>query len=163
MFLISLRFIKEVEDRTKDNLVEEVTGEDIGLIVEIVMKVVEVMDVVEVILGEVIFEEDISFKVDIIMIIEQIEIGRIGEYGGNPGQEKEKEKEIEIVEVSHHLVPDRDQGLVQIEIGLDALNAESMTTLQMNVLIWFLIIQIGKVIVQGQYHCIWLIVTQDQI
>ena len=125
------------------------------------MKVVEVMDVVEVILGEVIFEEDISLEVDIIMIIEQIEIGRIGEYGGNPGQEKEKE--IEIVEVSHHLVPDRDQRLVQIEIGLDALNAESMTTLQMNVLIWFLIIQIGKVIVQGQYHCIWLIVTQDQI
>ena len=95
------------------------------------------------------------------MIIEWIEIGRIGEYGGNPGQEKEKE--IEIVEVGHHLVPDQDQGLVQIEIGLDVLNAESMTTLQMNVLIWFLIIQIGKVIVQGQYHCIWQIVIQDRI
>ena len=59
------------------------------------------------------FEEDITFEVDIIMIIEWIEIGRIGEYGGNPGQEKE----IEIVKVGHHLVPDRDQGLVQIEIG----------------------------------------------
>ena len=53
MFLIYLRFIKEVEDRTEDSLVEEVTGEDIGLIVEIVTKVIEDMDVVEVILGEV--------------------------------------------------------------------------------------------------------------
>ena len=59
---------------------------------------------VEVILGEVIFKEDITFEVDIITIIEWIEIGRIGEYGGNPGQEKEKE--IEIVKVSHRLVPD---------------------------------------------------------
>ena len=125
------------------------------------MKVIEDIEVVEVILGEVIFEEDITFEVDIIMIIEWIEIGRKGKYGGNPGQEKEKE--IEIVKVGHHLVPDRDQGLVQIEIGLDVLNAESMTTLQMNVLIWFLIIQIGKVIVQGQYNCIWQIVIQDRI
>ena len=66
------------------------------------MKVIEDMDVVEVILGEVIFEEDIIFEVDIIMIIEWIEIGKIGEYGDNPGQEKE----IEIAKVGHHLVPD---------------------------------------------------------
>ena len=85
----------------------------------------------------------------------------IGEYGDNPGQEKERE--IEIVEVGHHLVLGRDQGLVQIEIGLDALNVENMTILQMNVLIWFQIIQIEKVIVQGQYHYIWQIVTQDWI
>ena len=63
---------------------------------------------VEVILGEVIFEEDIIFEVDIIMIIEWIEIGKIGEHGDHPGQEKE----IEIAEVGHHLVLDQDQGLV---------------------------------------------------
>ena len=123
------------------------------------MTVIEDMDVVEVILGEVIFEEDITFEVDIIMIIEWIEIGRLGEYEGNPDQEKEKETEI--VEVSHRLVLDQDQGLVQIEIGLDVSNVENMTTLQMNVLTWFLIIQTGKVTVQDQYHCIWQIVIQD--
>ena len=121
--------------------------------------VIEDMDMVEVILGEVIFEEDIISEVDIIMIIEWIEIVKIGEYGGNPGQGEE----IEIAKVSHHLVPDQDQGLVQIEIGLDVLDAESMTILPMNVLIWSLIIQIGKVIVQGQYHCIWQIAIQDWI
>ena len=118
---------------------------------------------VEVILGEVIFEEDIIieediiFEVDIIMIVEWIEIGKIGEYGGNPGQE------IEIAKVGHHLVPDQDQGLVQIEIGLDVLNVESMTILPMNVLIWSLMNQIGKVTVQGQYHYIWQIAIQDWI
>ena len=54
-------------------------------------------------------------KVDIIVIVEWIEFGKIGECGDNPGQEKE----IEIVEVGHHLAPGRGQGLVQIEIGLD--------------------------------------------
>ena len=49
------------------------------------MKVIEDMDMVEVIVGEEIFEEDIISEVDIIMIIEQIEIGRTGEYGDNPG------------------------------------------------------------------------------
>ena len=110
MCLISLRFIKEVEDRIGDSLVEEITGEVIDLSVEIVMKVIEDMDVVEVILGEVIFEEEVAFEVDII-IVEWTEIGKIGEHGDNPGQEKE----IEIDEVSHHLVLDRDQGLVQID------------------------------------------------
>ena len=122
------------------------------------MKVIEDMDVVEVIFREEIFEEEVTFEVDII-IIEWIGIGKIGEHGDNPGQEKE----IEIDEVGHHLVLDQDQGLVQIEIGLDVSNVESMTTSPMNVLIWFLIIQIEKVTVQGQYHCIWQIVIQDWI
>ena len=85
------------------------------------MKVTEDMDVVEVIFGEVIFEVDI--------IIEWIEVGKIGEHGDNLGREKEKE------EVGHHLVLDWDQEPVQIEIGSGVLNVESMTTLQMNVLI----------------------------
>ena len=42
-------------------------------------------------------------------------------------------------------------------------NVESMTTWPMNVLIWFLIIQIGKVTVQEQCHYIWWIVIQDRI
>ena len=90
-------------------------------------KAIEDMDVVEVILGEAIFEEEVIFKVDII--IEQIEVGKIEDYGDNLGHEKEKE------EVGHHLVLDQDQGLVLIEIGLGVLDVENMTTLQMNVLI----------------------------
>ena len=93
------------------------------------MKVIEDTDVVEVIFGEETFEEEVIFEVDIIL--EWIGIGKIGEHGDNLGQEKE----IEIEEVGHHLVPDWDQGLVQIEIGLDVSNVENMTTLPMNVLI----------------------------
>ena len=84
------------------------------------MKVTEDMDVVEVIFGEAIFEE-VLFEVDIM--IEWIEIGKIGEHGDNLGQEREKE------EVSHHLVLDWDQELVQIEIGSGVSNVENMITL----------------------------------
>ena len=83
----------------------------------------------KVILGEEIFKEEVIFEVDII--IEETEVGKIGDYGDNLGQEKEKEEE----EVGHHLVLDWDQGLVLIEIGLGVLDVENMTTLQMNVLI----------------------------
>ena len=126
MCLISPRYIKEVEDRIKDSLIEETIGEVIGLSVEITMKVTEDMDMVEVIFGEAIFEE-VNFEVDII--IEWIEVGKIGEHGDNLGHMKEKE------EVGHHLVLDWNQELVQIEIGLGVSNVENMTTLQMNVLI----------------------------
>ena len=53
------------------------------------MKVIEDMDMVEVILGEEIFEEEVIFKVDII--IGWIEVGKTEGYGDNLGQEKEKE------------------------------------------------------------------------
>ena len=49
MCLISPRYIREVEDRIGDSLVEETHGEVIGPLVEIVMKVTEDVDVVEVI------------------------------------------------------------------------------------------------------------------
>ena len=91
------------------------------------MKAIEDMDVVEVILGEEIFEEEVIFEVDII--IEQIEVGKIEDYGDNLGQEKEKE------EVGHYLDLDWDQGLVIIEIGSGVLDVENMITLQMNILI----------------------------
>ena len=84
---------------------------------------------VEVIFREETFKEEVIFEVDII--IEWIGIGKIGEHGDNLDQEKEIEKE----EVGHHLVLDWDQGLEQIEIGLDVSNVENMTTLSMNVLI----------------------------
>ena len=77
------------------------------------------MEEVELIFREVIFGE-IIFEVDII--IEWIEVGKIGGHGDNLGQEKEKEK------VGHHLVLDWDQELVHIEIGSGVLNVESMTT-----------------------------------
>ena len=63
---------------------------------------------VEVIFREEIFEEEVTFEVDIIIIIEWIEFGKIGEHGDNLGQEKG----IELDRVGHHLVLDRDQGLV---------------------------------------------------
>ena len=127
MCLLSPRYIKEVEDRIRDSLVEEIIGEVIGLSVEITMKVTEDMDMVGVIFGDAIFEE-VIFEVDII--IEWIEVRKIGEYGDNLGQEKEKEKEEE---VGHHLVLDWDQELIQIEKGLGVSNVENMTTLQMSV------------------------------
>ena len=127
MYLISLRYIKEVEVGIGDNSVEEIIGEATDLLIEIIVKAIEDMEEVEVILGEEIFEEEVIFKVDII--IGQIEVGRTEDYGGNLGQEKEKGG------VGHHLVLDWDPELVPIEIGLGVLNAENMTTLQMNVLI----------------------------
>ena len=90
------------------------------------MKVTEDMEEVKVILREAIFGE-VIFEVNII--IEWIEVGKIGEHGDNLGQEKE------IEEVGHKLVLDQDQELVQIEIGSGVSNVESMTTLQMSVLI----------------------------
>ena len=70
------------------------------------MKVIEDMDMVEVIIGDIIFAEEVTFKVDII-VIEWIGIGKIGEHGDNPGPEKEKE----IDKVDHHLVLDQEQEL----------------------------------------------------
>ena len=65
---ISHKYIREVEDRVIGGLKEGIVGEDIGLIVEIAMMVIEVIDVIEVILGEVILGEDITTEVDIIGI-----------------------------------------------------------------------------------------------
>ena len=103
MCLISPRFIKEVEDRIGDSLVEEIIGEDTGLTVETAMKVIQNMDAVEVILEEVIFEEEVTSEVD-ITIIEWTGIGKIGEHGDNPGQEKE----VALDGIGHHLVQDQD-------------------------------------------------------
>ena len=68
MYHISARFIKEVEVRIRDNLIEETIGEAIDLLIEIVVKAIEGMEEVEVILGEEYFEEEVIFEVDIIII-----------------------------------------------------------------------------------------------
>ena len=73
MYLISLRYIKAVEVRIGDNLIEEKFGEAIDLLIEIVVKAIEDMEEVEVILGEEHFKEEVIFKVDII--IGWIEVG----------------------------------------------------------------------------------------
>ena len=56
---ISLRYIKEVDDRIRDSLVEEIIGRVISLLVKVVMKVIEDLEEVEVIFEEVIFGEEI--------------------------------------------------------------------------------------------------------
>ena len=117
---------------------------------------IEGMEGVEVILGEEHFMEEVNFEVDIIMI-GWIEIGRTEDYGGNLGQEKEKEG------VGHHLALDWDPELVPIEIELGVIDVENMTTLQMNVIIRHWIVQIGIVIMQDQYLNIWWIMIQDWI
>ena len=156
MYLINHKYIKEVEARTGDNLIEEIIGEATDLSIEVIVKATEGMEEVEVTLGEEHFEEEVIFEVDII-IIGWIEVGKIEDCGDNLGPEKEKEG------VGHHLVLDQDPELVLIEIGLGVLSAENMTTLQMNVLIRQLTVQIGIVIVQDQHLYVWLIVIQDQI
>ena len=68
MYHISPRFIKEVEARIGDNLIEEIIEEAIDLLIEIIVKAIESMEEVEVILGEEHFKEEVIFKVDIIII-----------------------------------------------------------------------------------------------
>ena len=51
----NLRFIKEVEDRIGDSLIKEAIGEVTGHLIDLAMKEIEDMDVVEVTIREVIF------------------------------------------------------------------------------------------------------------
>ena len=155
MYLINCKYIKEVEARTRDNLVEEIIGEAIDLLIEVVVKVIEAMEEVEVTLGEEHFKEEVIFEVDIM--IGWTEVGKTEDCGDNLGLEKEKEG------VGCHLVVDQDPELVLIEIGLGVLSVENTITLQVSVLIRQSIVQIGIVIVQDQHLYIWPIVIQDQI
>ena len=47
---------------------EGIIGEDIGLIIEIVITAIQDMDMVEVVLGEVILKEDMIAEIDITMV-----------------------------------------------------------------------------------------------
>ena len=95
IYPISPRYIKEIEDRIGDSLDKEIIGEDIDLLAETILKVIEDMEEVEVIFGEVVFEVD--------LIIIQVEIGEIERCGDNLGQEKDKG------ELGHHPVLGWDQ------------------------------------------------------
>ena len=86
------RFIKEIEDRIRDSLIKETIGEVTGHSIDLAMKEIEDMDVVEVSIGEVIFVQEVTFKVDII-IVEWTEIGKIGGHGDNPGsRERDRDR-----------------------------------------------------------------------
>ena len=62
MYPISHRYIKEVEVRIGDNLIEEIIGEATDLLIEIVVKAIEGMEGVEVILGEEHFDGRGNFR-----------------------------------------------------------------------------------------------------
>ena len=87
MYLISTRYIREEEDvRTGRILDRIIIGEEIGHLVEKeIIKVIEVMDTVEVISEEVVLE------VGTVVILEEIvgiEIEKIGGLGHSQDQEK---------------------------------------------------------------------------
>ena len=90
MCLINPRYIKKEEEvRTGEILDRIAIGEEIGHLVEnAVIIVIEVMDEVEVTLGEVVFEVG---PVEILeeMIVEK-EVERIGDLGDSLDQEKEE-------------------------------------------------------------------------
>ena len=113
---------------------------------------------VEVVFGEEIFKEEVTFEVEIIII----EWRGIGKNRRTWRQSRSRERD----RVRRSRSPSSSRSRSRTSTNRDRIrfsNVESMTTLPMNVLIWFLIIQIGKVTVQGQYHCIWQIVIQDWI
>ena len=79
MCLINPRYIKREEEvRIGKILDRTIIGEEIGHLVEyVVIIVIEVMDVVEVILEEVVFEVGIVVIIEVIII--EIEVERIGD------------------------------------------------------------------------------------
>ena len=90
MCLINHRYIKkEKEVRTGEILDRKAIGEEISCLVENgVIIVIEVMDEVEVILEEVIFE--VGPVVTLEETIVEIEVERIGDLGDSLDQEKEE-------------------------------------------------------------------------
>ena len=91
MCLISPRYIKKEEEARIGGTLDRTTtiGEEIGhLVGNEVITVIEVMDKVEVILEEVVFE------VGTVVILEEtivgIEIEKTGDLGDSPDQEKEE-------------------------------------------------------------------------
>ena len=90
MCLISPRYIKKEEEVRTGKILDRITiGEEIGHLVENgVIIVIEVMDEVEVILEEVVFE--VGPVVTLEETIVEIEVERIGDLGDSPDQEKEE-------------------------------------------------------------------------
>ena len=90
MCLISPRYIKKEEEVRTGEILDRITiEEEIGCLVENgVIIVIEVMDEVEVILEEVVFE--VEPVVTLEETIVEIEVGRIEDLGDSPDQEKEE-------------------------------------------------------------------------
>ena len=90
MCLINPRYIKREEEvRIGKMLDRTIIGEKIGHLAEnMVIIVIEVMDGVEVILKEVVFE--VGPVVTLEEIIIEIEVKRIGDLGDSLSQEKEE-------------------------------------------------------------------------
>ena len=90
MCLINPRYIKKEEEvRTSETLDRIIIGEEIGHLVEnAVIIVIEVMNEVEAILEEVVFE--VGPVVTLEEIIVEIEVERIGDLGDSLDQEKEE-------------------------------------------------------------------------
>ena len=91
MCLISPRYIKKEEEFRIGRTLDRTTtiGEEIGCLVENeVIIVIEIMDEVEVILEEVVFE--VGTVVILVETIVGIEIEKIGDLGDSPDQEKEE-------------------------------------------------------------------------
>ena len=88
MCLINPRYIKREEEvRIGKILDRTIIGEEIGHLAEnVVIIVIEVIDKVEVILEEVVFEEGIVVIIEEIII--EIEVERIGDLGDSLDQEK---------------------------------------------------------------------------
>ena len=91
MCLISPRYIKKEEEVRIGRILDStiIIGEEIGNLVENeVIIVIEVMDEVEVILEEVVFE--VGTVVILVETIVRIEIEKTGDLGDSPDQEKEE-------------------------------------------------------------------------
>ena len=104
MYLISPRYIKRGEEvkigRILDRII--IIGEGIDHLVEKeIITVIEVMDEVEVISGEVVFEAET------VLILEEITVGIEIEKTGGLGDNQDQEKEE--WQLDQNRVPDQDQ------------------------------------------------------
>ena len=90
MCLINHRYIKKEEEVITGEILDRITiGEEIGHLVENgVIIVIEVIDEVEVILEEVVFEVGAVVTLEETMV--EIEVERIGELGDSLDEEKEE-------------------------------------------------------------------------
>ena len=130
MCLISPRYIKKEEEVRTGEILDRTTiiGEEIGCLVENkVIIVIKVMDEVEVILEEVVFE--VRTVVILVETIVGIEIEKIGDLVDSPDQEKEEWE----LDQSQVLDWDQIQELVQIGTDFDVSNVGNMIVLLMNV------------------------------
>ena len=129
MCLISPRYTKKEEEVRTGKILDRITiGEEIGHLVENgVIIAIEVMDEVEVILEEVVFE--VGPVVTLEETIVGIQVEKTGDLGDSLDQEKEES------ELGQSQAPDLDQiqELVQIGTEFNVSNVGNMIILLINV------------------------------